>query len=1344
VAGYPSGRATSYAYTDGTTSAGGYQGAVPPKGLPRQETTPGGAVTTTLYYADGDTAQVTDPDGQRTVYTYDGLGRKTGQTVYSDSYPGGLATTYTYDANGNQATQTDPATTDRVTGAVHTAKVTTSYDADGDATSQVTADLTGLDASRTDTRTYNGYDQLTSETDPAGAHTTYTYDAYGNTASQTDPDGNVTQYSYDGDGHLTATTLENYTGSPPGSQAAAPLVEESRAYDPAGRLATVSDALDRATNYYYTDNGLLAGIVVTPSPTDWSQNFTTESNSYDGAGNLTERWTNNGATDTTYAVDAADRVTQQVTDPSGLDRTTSVSYTPDDQQASVTDSGPGGATQTTSYTYDPAGNELSQSVTDPGSGGPLAWFNLQQSSGTTVPDEIAGGQPATAAGVTWNGDEANFAGAAGSQVSTAGPLVDTTGSFTVTAWALLSTGSGGGDQAVASQAAGTNSGFALQYDPGTGNWEFARPLADTAGASAAVAGSGANATAATGAWTFLAGAYDANTGTMTLYVNGTAAGTATDSTPVAAHGPFTVGSAKAGGSQGGWFGGQIDDVQVYPRVMSAGEVSDLFGPDDGSDITTGALTTTWTRDKRGLPTSMTDPDGAVTTYSYDEGGQLAVTTQPASTAEAYGVAAVSARPVTTTGYNTFGDIAETKDPDGNVVTDGYDADGRQVSQTLPPYTPPGGSPGTAVDTTAYDGDGLVTSATDGLNNTTRYGYDQLGDQVTVTAPDNSVTTTAYDADSEPRSVTSPTGGVSQKTYDYLGRPLTATDIERSTGSGTAVYTTGYTYNDATGGGFLSGKTSPDNVSTSYTYNAAGQQLSVTDGAGDTTSYAYDALGRQVKLTYPGGTATATGYDEAGNPVTVSRLDASGTTLSATSAAYDGDGNQLSATDAAGNSSTFTYDPTGMLTQEFQPVSATSGITTSFGYDAAGNQTRYADGNGHPWWDTYNSWGLQESRVEPPTAAYSSPANSTFTTGYDADGNPVTQTEPGGVTVTDTYNNLDELTGQTGTGADAATPTRTFGYDTDGNLTSAATSNTAGTGSNATSESFTYDDRGLMLTAAGSGGSTSYGYNGDGLVTSVADAAGTTSYTYDNAGRLATLTDPATGTTASYGYNADSQVAGISYGAGKDTRTFGYDSQRRLTSTALKTPGGATIASAGFGYNSDDEMTSQATTGLAGPASNTYTYDEAGRLTSWGNGTTTTNYGYDSNGNLTQDGSKTYTYDARDEKTSDGAGTYAYTARGTPSAEPGPGGPLAVAFDAYGDQAAAGGRAYGYDALGRLTSDTGPAGAQYAFSYAGGSGTIASDGTSTYTWDPSGSVLAGTGVAGGTASQGVAGPERCPR
>jgi large repetitive protein len=1326
----PLSRTTSYLYTNGSTSAGGYNGAVPPKDLPYQVTSPGGAVTTTLYLADGDVAQVTNPDGLVTKYFYDGIGRKTSQTVVSNSYPNGLTTSYLYDKDGQVTQETDPPVTDRVTGDIHTVQTTTVYDADGNATSQTVTDTTGDDASRTTTDTYSAYDELASEKDPDGNVTTYTYDAYGNKASETDPDGNLTEYTYDGDGDLLTTTLENYTGSPPGSQTAAPLVEDSRAYDPAGRLASMTDAMGRVTDDTYTDNGLPA--TVTDVSSNGSQSFKEKSGTYDAAGNLIQEVTNNGETTTDDTVDAASRVTQQVLDPSGLDRTTSISYTPDDEQASVALSGSQGATQTTSYSYDPMGNKTAQTLTDPGAGGPAAWFNLSQSSGTAVPDGISGGQPATASAVTWDGSEATFSGAEGQGITTNGPVLDTTGSFTVAGWVKL-TGDTSDQQVLVSQSAGTDAGFYLKYDSDSGDWQFVQPTTDTTNPGGASVES--SSSAATGTWTFLTGTYDVSTSTLTLYVNGTAVGTAADSTPIASHGPLLIGAGKYDGTLGSNFDGQIADVQVYPRALSASEVSSLDSLPSGY-LTSGKLATSWTLDQRGLPTSMTDPDGNVTQYTNDEAGRLAITMDPPVTTQTYGGSPASARAAGMTGYDTFGDTTETEDPDGNVTTYGYDADSQQVSQTLPPYTPPGGSSITAVDTTAYDGDGQVTATTDGLGNTTKYGYDQLGDQVTMTAPDSSVTAAAYDADGEPLSVTGPTGAQTQSTWDYLGRSLTATQVERSTGSGTAAYTTSDSYNDVSGG-WLSQQTSPDGASTKYSHDPAGEETALTDGAGNTTSHSYDSLGRQVKVANPDGTATVTGYDSAGNATSVQQLNASGSTLTTTSAAYDGDGDKLSATDAKGNSTTFTYDPTGLVTQEAQPVSATSGITTSFGYDATGNQTLYTDGNGNPWWDTYNNWGLRESRVEPATAQYSTAPNLAFTTAYDADGNPVTETEPGGVTVTNTYNNVDELTGQSGTGANAATtPTRTFGYDTAGDLTSAATSNTAGSGSNATSESFTYNDRGLVLKASGSVGSTSYGYNGDGLATSVADAAGATSYTYDTADRLATLADPATGTTATYSYNSDSQPTGISHGSGNDTQSFGYDSLHRLTSDALKTSSGTTVASVGYGYDSDGQVTSETTTGLAGPASSTYTYDQAGRLTSWNNGTSTTQYGYDSNGNLTQSGSKTYTYDARNQMTGDGTGTYTYTARGTPSTEPSSSGSLAVTFDAYGDQATAGTRSYVYDALGRLTSDKASTGAGYAFSYVGKTSAIASDGTSTYTWDPSGSALAGTGVVGGTTAQGV--------
>src|SRR5262249_5603006 len=161
----------------------------------------------------------------------------------------------------------------------------------------------------------------------------------------------------------------------------------------------------------------------------------------------------------------------------------------------------------------------------------------------------------------------------------------------------------------------------------------------------------------------------------------------------------------------------------------------------------------------------------------------------------------------------------------------------------------------------------------------------------------------------------------------------------------------------------------------------------------------------------------------------------------------------------------------------------------------------------------------------------------------------------------------------------------------------------------------------------------YTWNGDGQQASVADAAGTSSYGYDSAGRLHTMADPASGATLTYSYNPMSQVSQVSYGGtGTDVRTFAYNSPHRPSRAH---PGSATAAYVRSRYALTGDITSKTTTGAAGASANTYGYDQAGRLISWNNGTTTTGYAYDGAGNRVQAGSTTYTYDARDQLTSDG-------------------------------------------------------------------------------------------------------------
>ncbi|HXS63847.1 MAG TPA: DUF6531 domain-containing protein [Streptosporangiaceae bacterium] len=764
------------------------------------------------------------------------------------------------------------------------------------------------------------------------------------------------------------------------------------------------------------------------------------------------------------------------------------------------------------------------------------------------------------------------------------------------------------------------------------------------------------------------------------------------------------------------------------------------------DNTGGNLTTTYTRDERGLVISQTDADGNATQIENDEAGRPVVQVAPAIlTHDGHGDPAVTASPVMTTGYDTFGDEVEESDANGNVITTSYDADGRETAVTNPSYTPPGSTkPVNGTTKTSFNDLGEETSTTDPLDNVTTMSYDQFGDLTSKTDPGGGVSTYTYDPAGEQTSVTDPTGAQTQATYDGFGQLVTSTDIVRQNTS--AAYTTNYNYDDA---GNLTSEISPTGVHLSATYNALGQQVSATDGAGNTSSFTYNLDGDLAKTTLPDGSTAATSFDLAGRPVSQSYLNPAGTVLRTESVGYNGDGDPTSETDFLGNTSTATYDALGLRTSQTEPVSASKNITVSFGYDLNGDETALTGGNGNTTYTAYNSLGLPAQTTEPSTAAHSSVADSTTTDSYDANGELVNQVQPGGVRISDTYNANGDLTGQSGSGASAPTASRAFTYDADGRILTAATAAAGTAGSFGyqppTSESFSYDDRGLLLAAAGSAGSSSYTYNGSGQQTSVTGAAGTSSFTYDSAGRLATDADAASGATGTYSYNNLDQVTQIAYGAGNDTQSFGYDGLHRLTSDVLDASGGAQVAAIGYGYDADNSVTSMTTTGLitrgggTGTVTNSYGYDEAGRLTSWtatpaGGSASTTSYGYDNDGNLTSSGGVTYTYDARDELISDSNGSSsAYSANGdlisqTSSANS----ETSSTSDAYGQQITDdSASSYKWDAMDRMVSAANSGGGTpISITYDGDTGNVASDSSATYSRDPAGRITGIDAAAGG--------------
>lgn len=163
-----------------------------------------------------------------------------------------------------------------------------------------------------------------------------------------------------------------------------------------------------------------------------------------------------------------------------------------------------------------------------------------------------------------------FDGATG-YVTTGAPVVDTSKSFTVSAWVYLK--QTGAYRTAVSATGSMASSFYLQYARDIDNWAFTLPSDDSSSPAAyyrAAAKSGSQVQL--NAWTHLVGTYDASTGTIELYVNGvrqqSAAGKAWH-----ASGPLIIGAAAGG--IGDFFPGDIDSPQVWQRVLSGKEVHDL-------------------------------------------------------------------------------------------------------------------------------------------------------------------------------------------------------------------------------------------------------------------------------------------------------------------------------------------------------------------------------------------------------------------------------------------------------------------------------------------------------------------------------------------------------------------------------------------------------------------------------------------------------------------------------------------------------------------------------------------------------------------------------------------------
>lgn len=684
-----------------------------------------------------------------------------------------------------------------------------------------------------------------------------------------------------------------------------------------------------------------------------------------------------------------------------------------------------------------------------------------------------------------------------------------------------------------------------------------------------------NLISGTATWPFPAGTVWAHTGTNSAFYGATMQ-FVFDSTAIGAHWLITLKD-----------GTQYALTRHVPNSLEW--MQDRFGNQTQFTYNGGLLqqaispsgrSLTFNYDSGNRITSVTDNSGRTVSYAYDSAGTLATVTYPDQTTEQYT-------------YDANHRMLTMQDRRGHVwVTNQYDANGRVTKQTY-------------ADNTAYQ----FAYTTDSNNKVTA---------TTVTDPNSNEEQVAFDPVSGyPSSDTRAYGTSLAQTTTYKREASGLVDSETDA----LGRTTTYTY-DALGNitsvTRLSGTSNA--VTTRSTYTSDYNQLaSVTDPLGHTTNFGY-TNGCLTQVTDALGHSTTIQCSAAGLPIAVQ--------------------------DALGNTTTFAYQG-----YDLQSVTDPLSRTTSYVVDALGRQIATRDALGNVTLTQYDT----NDRVVSTTDAL----NQTTTQSYDGNGNLLSVTLPNTGVIHYIYDNRNRLITRT----DAMNQSESWTYDGMGNVLT----HTDRKGQITDTSYDALNRKSLVSYADGSGiqssydagnrltsltdstsGTLSWGYDGLNRLTGTSSPQGSISYTYDAMGRRTSMT-PAAQATANYTYDNANRLTAITQGS--ETVQFAYDANNRRTTLTL--PNGVTVA---YGYDTASELTGLTYTQGNGTALGNlaYGYDADGRIISK-SGTFATDVlptattqpatfdlndrktsfngqvlSYDANGNLTSDGTNTYTWNARNQ------------------------------------------------------------------------------------------------------------------
>ncbi len=855
-----------------------------------QQVTDGAGRTLTFSYAtDGHLASVSD--GTRAVsYVY------TGEDLTGFTDARGFSTGYEYDT-----THPDPALLVRTTLPRGNVPYVQTYDDLGRVATQSDA------AGNTFTFDYS-VAGMTTVTDPAGAVRVYIHRDDGSLLSVQDGLGNVLSIDNDETGRRIGVL---------GAAGATTAL----GYDPAsGRVASISDTRGDQVAYAYSTRAVGASLMAFDRNRIDYPDGTSETFTYDAAGNRIAQTDRSGATwSMTY--DTGGRMTSR-TNPLG--GTTSYTYDSAGRLTSQTDA----AGNTTSFAYDAVGRLVAVTRPDGSvrsqqydAAGLLVSFTDEDGATTTYTYDANGNvvSATDATGGTWTyGYDGNDR-----RVS----ITDRTGQVFALDYdsygRLTSISSGGQTIAYTYDAAGRLSTIT---DPSGADWTHAYDAAGNLIARGDPLGGNR---------------------TLTLDADGfvtaqTSAAGATTQFETDALGRVT----------------QLTD----PLGQVTKHVFDANGTLSAIELADGARAT-YRHNALGLLEELVAPNGGTWRYAYDGGGRLISATDPvdATTTYAHDVrnrlsrvsfAGGGTLDVTYNGrgdvlrrtYSDGVDLAYTYDALGRLTTaDGlslaYDAEGHvTASNGLAVTRDAAGrvvslelAPGKTI-TYSYDAAGRPTGVSDWLGGGVSFGVDAAGRQTELQRDNGLVTMLAYDADGRLASMTDGATSALAMTRDGRGRvtindralPLAFMAMPGEDVSFT--YDAAYRLSTASYDG--QGRTLDDGVR-SYTWDLASRLTGYEEG-GTAVAFTYDGFGELLSRTQAGVTRTYVWNHALGLPVvSVVRDDAVDTTYYV----HAVDGSLLYAIDAVtGAHRYYHYDEAGNTLY----VSGDDGIVVEqFAYDPYG-------------------------------------------------------------------------------------------------------------------------------------------------------------------------------------------------------------------------------------------------------------------------------------------------------------------------------------------------------------------------------------------------------------------------